>query len=119
MGWVAAPLQLPVQGILSPEDAKLAVHAGVDAIVVSNHGARRLVACSAMACVALTPHSAARAPTRLAGGRQLDYVPSALEVLPHVVAAVQGSSVPVLMVSFACAAFLFVCGRAHTRGQRG
>ncbi len=36
--------QLPfvLKGILSPEDARLAVAAGVDAIVVSNHGGRQL-----------------------------------------------------------------------------
>ncbi len=60
-------LPIIVKGILAPEDAALAVQYGVDAIVVSNHG-----------------------------GRQLDYAPSALEVLPGVVAAVRGR-VPVLM----------------------
>jgi 4-hydroxymandelate oxidase len=38
--WSAMPLVL--KGILSPEDARLAVEAGVDAIVVSNHGGRQL-----------------------------------------------------------------------------
>lgn len=67
--WLRTVTRLPiiVKGILAPEDAALAVQYGVDAIVVSNHG-----------------------------GRQLDYTPSALEVLPGVVAAVRGR-VPVLM----------------------
>ena len=58
---------LCAQGILAPEDAVIAVQQGVAGIVVSNHG-----------------------------GRQLDYAPSALEMLPAVVAAVRGR-VPVLM----------------------
>lgn len=48
-----------VQGVLAPADAVLAVRAGVDGIVVSNHG-----------------------------GRQCDGAPSALDMLPHVAAAV-------------------------------
>jgi 4-hydroxymandelate oxidase len=38
--WSAMPLVL--KGILSPEDARLAVEAGVDGIVVSTHGGRQL-----------------------------------------------------------------------------
>jgi len=38
-GW---PRKLVVKGILDPEDAKLAVKLGADAIVVSNHGGRQL-----------------------------------------------------------------------------
>jgi L-lactate dehydrogenase (cytochrome) len=53
------PGGLVVKGILTAEDARRAVDAGADAIVVSNHG-----------------------------GRQLDGVPASIEVLPHVVAAV-------------------------------
>jgi L-lactate dehydrogenase (cytochrome) len=52
---------LLVKGILDAEDAHLAVSAGVDAIVVSNHG-----------------------------GRQLDGASSAISVLPEVVEAVNG-----------------------------
>ena len=37
-----APLPLVLKGILTPEDARLAVEHGADAIVVSNHGARQL-----------------------------------------------------------------------------
>ena len=60
-GWSSLPLVL--KGILTAEDARLAVEHGVDAIVVSNHGAR-----------------------------QLDRVPAAIDVLEEVVAAVDGRS---------------------------
>lgn len=64
---VKVPLLL--KGVLSPEDARLAVEYGVDGIIVSNHG-----------------------------GRVLDYAPSTLESLPAVVEAVDGR-VPVLIDS--------------------
>jgi isopentenyl diphosphate isomerase/L-lactate dehydrogenase-like FMN-dependent dehydrogenase len=70
LGWIreAAPgLPLLLKGILTTEDALMAVEAGVDGIVVSNHG-----------------------------GRQLDGAPAALTVLPEIVAAV-GGRIPVLM----------------------
>ena len=54
-----SPLPLVLKGILTGEDARLAVEHGVDAIVVSNHG-----------------------------GRQLDRSPAAIDVLDEVVAAV-------------------------------
>ncbi len=57
------------KGILTPEDAKLAIEHGVDGIYVSNHG-----------------------------GRSLDYGPSTLEVLPEIVDAV-GGKVPVMFDS--------------------
>ena len=60
---------LLVKGILDPEDAKLAIEHGADAIIVSNHG-----------------------------GRSMDYGPSSLEVLPEIVAAVNGR-IPVLFDS--------------------
>jgi L-lactate dehydrogenase (cytochrome) len=53
--------KLIVKGVLDPEDARRAVDAGVDGIVVSNHG-----------------------------GRQLDSVPSSARALPDVVDAVAG-----------------------------
>ena len=53
--------RLLVKGVLDPEDARRAVDAGVDGIVVSNHG-----------------------------GRQLDSVPSTARALPDVVDAVGG-----------------------------
>jgi 4-hydroxymandelate oxidase len=57
--WSSLPLV--VKGILSPDDARLAVEAGVDAIVVSTHG-----------------------------GRQLDRAISSANALPGIVAAVDG-----------------------------
>jgi isopentenyl diphosphate isomerase/L-lactate dehydrogenase-like FMN-dependent dehydrogenase len=60
---------LLLKGILTAEDALLAVERGVDGIVVSNHGAR-----------------------------YLDYAPSSLEVLPEIVDAVKGR-IPVLVDS--------------------
>ncbi len=53
--------KLAIKGILHPEDARLAVSHGADAVIVSNHG-----------------------------GRQLDGTPSALAALPGVVAVVDG-----------------------------
>ena len=55
------PLPVVVKGVLTPEDARLAVEHGARAIVVSNHG-----------------------------GRQLDCVPATLDVLAEVVDAVDG-----------------------------
>jgi len=67
--WLAGRSGLPVlvKGILTGEDARLAVEHGVAGIIVSNHG-----------------------------GRQLDGAPASLDVLPEVVDAVAGR-VPVLM----------------------
>jgi L-lactate dehydrogenase (cytochrome)/glycolate oxidase len=59
--------KLILKGIMVPEDAQLAVDAGADAIVVSNHG-----------------------------GRQLDGAPSSIEALPAIVEAV-GSKTEVWM----------------------
>uniref|UniRef100_A0A023FZG4 (S)-2-hydroxy-acid oxidase n=1 Tax=Amblyomma parvum TaxID=251391 RepID=A0A023FZG4_AMBPA len=61
--WLKNATSLPVilKGIMTPEDAALAVHYGVKAIIVSNHG-----------------------------GRQLDGVPSTIEALSAVVNAVRG-----------------------------
>ena len=59
--------RLVVKGVLDPEDARRAADAGVDGIVVSNHG-----------------------------GRQLDSVPSTVRALPEVVDAV-GDRVEVLV----------------------
>jgi len=61
--------KLLIKGILDPEDAKLAIEHGADGITVSNHG-----------------------------GRSMDYGPSSLEVLPEIVAAVNGR-IPVLFDS--------------------
>jgi L-lactate dehydrogenase (cytochrome) len=53
--------KLVIKGVMDPEDARAAVTAGADAIVVSNHG-----------------------------GRQLDGALSTIEALPHIVKAVGG-----------------------------
>jgi 4-hydroxymandelate oxidase len=63
----APSLPILVKGILTAEDARLAVEQGAEAIVVSNHG-----------------------------GRQLDSCPASLDALPEVVEAV-GGRLPVLM----------------------
>ena len=60
---------LVIKGILEPDDARLAIEHGADAIIVSNHG-----------------------------GRSMDYGPSTLEVLPEIVAAVNGR-IPILFDS--------------------
>jgi len=61
--------KLVIKGILDPQDARLAIEHGADAIIVSNHG-----------------------------GRSMDYGPSTLEVLPEIVAAVNGR-IPILFDS--------------------
>ena len=58
-----------IKGIVTHEDARLCVERGFNGIVVSNHG-----------------------------GRSMDYGPSTLEVLPEIVAAVQGR-IPVMIDS--------------------
>ena len=69
LAWIreAAPVPLLVKGVMTAEDARIAVEVGVDAIVVSNHG-----------------------------GRQLDSVHAPITVLPEVVEAVEGR-IPVLV----------------------
>jgi len=69
IAWLRSITRLPIilKGIMSPEDALLAIQHGADGIIVSNHG-----------------------------GRVLDTVPSSIDALPAVVAAVAGR-VPVLM----------------------
>ncbi|KAG0439857.1 hypothetical protein HPB47_016501, partial [Ixodes persulcatus] len=61
--WLKSLTKLPVvaKGICTAEDAEEAVHHGVSAILVSNHG-----------------------------GRRLDGIPSTIEVLPEIVRAVRG-----------------------------
>ena len=63
--WVRSqwPGKLIVKGILDPEDARLAVAAGADAIVISNHG-----------------------------GRQLDSAPAAISALPAIAEAIGNHS---------------------------
>jgi len=71
IGWMKQQVKLPVvvKGIMGVDDARAAIDAGADALVVSNHG-----------------------------GRILDFNRAALEALPEVVAAV-GGRVPVLLDS--------------------
>ncbi len=63
IAWLRSVTSLPLvlKGLLTAEDALLAVEHGIDGIVVSNHG-----------------------------GRQLDTVPATIEALPEVVEAVAG-----------------------------
>lgn len=64
LAWVrkhCGAMKIVVKGVITAEDAELACAAGVDGILVSNHGAR-----------------------------QLDTVPATIEALPEVVAAVNG-----------------------------
>ncbi|VAI33718.1 unnamed protein product [Triticum turgidum subsp. durum] len=67
--WLKSITSLPIllKGILTAEDARKAVEAGVAGVIVSNHG-----------------------------GRQLDYAPATISVLEEVVKAVAGA-VPVLV----------------------
>lgn len=69
LAWLRAQTRLPIllKGVMDPEDAELAIRAGVDAVIVSNHG-----------------------------GRALDTLPATVEALPLVVARVAGR-VPVLV----------------------
>jgi 4-hydroxymandelate oxidase len=67
--WLRSVTALPIvlKGIVHPQDARLAVDRGIDALAVSNHG-----------------------------GRQLDTVPATIELLPLVTDAV-GGTVPLLL----------------------
>jgi 4-hydroxymandelate oxidase len=69
IGWLRSLTDLPVlvKGVLRPDDASRAMEHGVAGVIVSNHG-----------------------------GRALDTVPATVDVLPSVVAAVDGR-VPVLV----------------------
>jgi lactate 2-monooxygenase len=71
LAWLREQTSLPLvlKGVLHPDDARAAVDAGVDGIVVSNHG-----------------------------GRQVDGAIASLDALPDVLAAVRGA-VPVLLDS--------------------
>ncbi|MFC1408560.1 alpha-hydroxy acid oxidase [Streptacidiphilus sp. N1-12] len=67
--WLRRHTSLPIllKGVLHPEDARLALRHGVDGLLLSNHG-----------------------------GRQLDSVPSTVDLLPEMVDAV-GGRIPVLL----------------------
>jgi L-lactate dehydrogenase (cytochrome) len=97
--WIREVWQGPliVKGVITGDDARRAVDAGVSAVVVSNHG-----------------------------GRQLDTVPASLRALPEIVSAVNGQ-IEVLMdggirrgadvVKAIClGAGAVLCGRAYAYG---
>jgi L-lactate dehydrogenase (cytochrome) len=99
IAWIRERWEGPVvlKGVLNPDDARRAADAGVDAVVVSNHG-----------------------------GRQLDHVPAAIAALPAVVDAV-GDRVEVLfdsgvrrgtdiLTALALGARAVLVGRAHLYG---
>ena len=69
MAWLRSKTGLPIllKGVLHEDDAKRAERAGMDGIIVSNHG-----------------------------GRELDTVPATITVLPRIIKAV-GNRVPVLL----------------------
>jgi 4-hydroxymandelate oxidase len=70
--WLRAQTKLPLllKGILTAEDAQLAVDAGVDGVVVSNHGGRQLdgVAPSVVALPEVVDAVAGRAEVLMDGG---------------------------------------------------
>jgi L-lactate dehydrogenase (cytochrome) len=97
--WIRSlwPGKLVVKGILDPDDARMAVACGADAVVVSNHG-----------------------------GRQLDHAPSSISVLADIAEAVKGKA-EVLMdggvrsgqdvaKAMACGADAAMIGRAFLYG---
>lgn len=69
LAWLRGLTRLPIilKGVTDPDDARRTVAAGMDGLIVSNHG-----------------------------GRALDGVPAAIDLLPPIVAAVE-DAVPVLM----------------------
>ncbi len=89
--------KLILKGILDPEDAKLALDCGADALIVSNHG-----------------------------GRQLDGAPSTISMLPRIADAVQGDielhmdsgirSGQDVLKALACGASAVYIGRAFLYG---
>jgi 4-hydroxymandelate oxidase len=70
--WFRSVTKLPVvlKGVLHPDDAEQAVRAGVDAIIVSNHGGRALdgVAATIDALPRVTDRVARRIPVLMDGG---------------------------------------------------
>jgi 4-hydroxymandelate oxidase len=69
VAWLRSVTRLPLllKGIMDADDAELAVQAGAQAVIVSNHG-----------------------------GRNLDTAPATIDVLPHIVSRVEGR-IPVLV----------------------
>jgi len=65
-----SPLPIVVKGVMTAEDALLAVESGVDAIVVSNHGGRQLDGIAATVDVLPEVVEAVAEPDRGADGRR-------------------------------------------------
>jgi L-lactate dehydrogenase (cytochrome) len=99
MSWIRPFWKGPIviKGVLTPDDARRALDSGAQGIVVSNHG-----------------------------GRQLDFAPATLRVLPEIVAAVNGQAEILLdsgirrgsdIVKAIClGARAVLCGRAYAYG---
>lgn len=68
VGTVIKLAGIALQGVLSPADATRAADAGVDGVIVSNHG-----------------------------GRQVDYAPAAVDMLPPIAEVLRGRGIPVLV----------------------
>lgn len=99
MSWIRALWKGPIviKGVLTAEDARKAIDTGAQGIVVSNHG-----------------------------GRQLDYAPPTLRVLPEIVAAVNGQAEILfdsgirrgtdILKAICLGARAVLCGRAYAYG---
>ena len=99
MSWIRALWKGPIaiKGVLTAEDARKAIDCGAQGIVVSNHG-----------------------------GRQLDYAPPTLRVLPEIVAAVNGQAEILfdsgirrgtdIIKAISLGARAVLCGRAYAYG---
>ena len=72
MGWLRSVTRLPVllKGIVTPEDAALAVEHGVEGVIVSNHGGRQLDGAepTLLALPRVVDAVAGRAPVLVDGG---------------------------------------------------
>lgn len=72
IGWLRARTRLPIvlKGLLAPDDAARAIDAGVDALVVSNHGGRQVdgAVASLDALPAVLERVAGRLPVLMDGG---------------------------------------------------
>jgi isopentenyl diphosphate isomerase/L-lactate dehydrogenase-like FMN-dependent dehydrogenase len=72
VAWLRAQTRLPVlvKGILTEEDASRAIHAGVDGLIVSNHGGRQLdgAPASIVALAEVVDAVAGRAEVLMDGG---------------------------------------------------
>lgn len=99
MSWIRGLWKGPIviKGVLTAEDARKAIDTGAQGIVVSNHG-----------------------------GRQLDYAPPTLRVLPEIVAAVNGQAEILfdsgirrgtdILKAICLGARAVLCGRAYAYG---